>query len=311
MRFERIQDRTKGRWRHLLPAIGIPERFLSNKHGPCPMCEGTDRFRWDDKNGSGSFYCSKCGAGSGVDLVMCFKGVPFIDAKRIIEEHLPDAAIVAPKAARTPNMDLLAERWQAARRLTGDDPASLYLARRGLVFDVPPVCLRWMENYPYHHDDKAITKHPVMLALFVGPDRSSHTIQYTYLDGAGGKADVPTPRKLHPAKVPNGGAVRLAASAETMGVAEGVETALAAMKTFEIPVWATLSTTSLMKWEPPPTAKHVIVFGDNDRGFAGQLAAYNLAHTLALKTYCVEVRIPKEPGTDWNDMIEVGHEQAQ
>ena len=55
MRFERIQDKAIGRWRTLLPFLGVEERFLSSKHGPCPICGGTDRFRWDDKAGSGSY----------------------------------------------------------------------------------------------------------------------------------------------------------------------------------------------------------------------------------------------------------------
>jgi putative DNA primase/helicase len=301
MRFERIQDRAIGRWRTLLPALGIHERFLSSKHGPCPICGGTDRFRWDDKAGSGSFYCNQCGPGSGVDLVMKVHGVPFIDAKRMIEEHLPSAQIEIPKAKRDTSLETLAAIWSRAQKLTGDDPASWYLARRGLLHDSPS--LRWLPKFTYVHDDKSKTEHPAMLAMFVGPDRSAHTIQYTYLDGSGRKADVPKPRKLAPAKIPAGGAVRLAASAETMGIAEGVETALAAAKLFDIPVWSALSAGGLIKWQPPQTARHIIVFGDNDRSATGQAAAWSLAHRLITEKFTAEVRIPDTPETDWNDVL--------
>lgn len=57
-----------GRWPALLAEVGIdiPGR---GKHGPCPACGGKDRFRMDDKEGRGTFICSQCGAGDGLDLV--------------------------------------------------------------------------------------------------------------------------------------------------------------------------------------------------------------------------------------------------
>src|SRR5262245_31051786 len=62
-------ERARGRWREILPAIGISAHFLSKKHGPCPLCGGKDRYRFDDREGSGSYYCNQCGAGNGIILV--------------------------------------------------------------------------------------------------------------------------------------------------------------------------------------------------------------------------------------------------
>lgn len=57
-----------GHWPDLLAGLGldIPRH---GKHGPCPACGGKDRFRLDDKEGRGTFICSQCGAGDGLDLV--------------------------------------------------------------------------------------------------------------------------------------------------------------------------------------------------------------------------------------------------
>ncbi|WP_410198468.1 primase-helicase zinc-binding domain-containing protein [Aeromonas caviae] len=57
-----------GHWPELLAAVGIdtPHR---GKHGPCPACGGKDRFRLDDKGGRGTWICSQCGNGDGLDLV--------------------------------------------------------------------------------------------------------------------------------------------------------------------------------------------------------------------------------------------------
>jgi putative DNA primase/helicase len=59
-------ERACGRWREILPLFGIEIRFLRNKDGPCSLCGGKDRFRFDDRDGSGSYYFNQCGAGTGL-----------------------------------------------------------------------------------------------------------------------------------------------------------------------------------------------------------------------------------------------------
>ena len=45
----------RGRWPEILAALaGLSGEQLSNRHQPCPLCAGTDRYRFDDKDGSGS-----------------------------------------------------------------------------------------------------------------------------------------------------------------------------------------------------------------------------------------------------------------
>lgn len=306
MQLNNIKDQAIGRWRNLLPLLGVHERFLSGKHGPCPLCGGKDRFRWDDKAGTGSFYCNSCGAGSGVDLVMKANGVDFAHAKRLIADLLPSVPVIVPSAtASAPNMSSrVLNMWRQALPLNGLDPASLYLISRGIRFKTWPTQLRVALRVPYTHDDKSRTYHPAMVANFVSPDATSQTVHTTYLDDQGRKAAVPTVRKLAPCKVPDGGAVRLSQSAETMGIAEGIETALSASIMFDVPVWAALSTNGMLKWRPPATAKHIIVFGDSDEGFAGQYTASALAYRLKREGYGVDLRLPDEKGTDWNDILQ-------
>src|SRR5438105_7392910 len=67
-------ERARYRWREILPRLGVETRFLTNKHGPCPLCGGKDRFRFDDKDGEGSYICGQCGAGVGVILLRKLKG---------------------------------------------------------------------------------------------------------------------------------------------------------------------------------------------------------------------------------------------
>jgi len=45
----------QGRWPEILAALaGLSDAELSDRHQPCPRCGGTDRYRFDDKDGSGS-----------------------------------------------------------------------------------------------------------------------------------------------------------------------------------------------------------------------------------------------------------------
>jgi phage/plasmid primase-like uncharacterized protein len=86
-----------------------------------------------------------------------------------------------------------------------------------------------------------------------------------------------------------GAAIRLTAVSEVLGIAEGIETALAAFELFEVPVWSGISAQGIESFEPPAGVREVIVFADHDENFAGQAAAYRAAHRLTLKGFEVEV----------------------
>jgi len=61
---------------------------LTNKHQACPACGGKDRFRFDDKEGRGTYICSNCGAGDGVDLLQKYTGWGFAEAAQFTEDTL-------------------------------------------------------------------------------------------------------------------------------------------------------------------------------------------------------------------------------
>ncbi len=68
--FDAIKIAANGKWIDtIFPAVGIQFDKAPKQHQPCPVCGGTDRFRCDNKNGSGSWICSHCGSGDGFKLV--------------------------------------------------------------------------------------------------------------------------------------------------------------------------------------------------------------------------------------------------
>jgi putative DNA primase/helicase len=91
-----IIEAAQGRWPSILGALaGLTDQQLTDRHQPCPLCGGTDRYRFDDKDGSGSWYCNRCGgktqtggAGNGMDLLMRSTGWDFKTAAQRVEQHL-------------------------------------------------------------------------------------------------------------------------------------------------------------------------------------------------------------------------------
>jgi putative DNA primase/helicase len=246
---------------------------------------------------------------------MKLRGMTFADVAKEIRAKVGSVKETYSKAANGGKKDFgpyIEALWKGARPLAHGDPAMTYLQNRGLDIGVAPSQLRYHARVKFTpNGGGAANYHPAMLAQVVSPDASRRTVHITYLTEDGQKANVSPCRKMAPGAIPEGGAVRLAASAETMGIAEGIETALSASQLFGVPVWAATSAPIMLKWQPPKTVKHVLIFGDTDDSFTGQLAAYGLASHLLAKGFGVEVRLPDRAhggakGADWNDVLSNG-----
>ncbi|ELZ5938888.1 toprim domain-containing protein [Providencia stuartii] len=67
-----VKLKANGQWQNILSNLGVEVPL--NTHTACPACGGKDRFRFDDKDGNGTFICNQCGAGDGLDLVQKILG---------------------------------------------------------------------------------------------------------------------------------------------------------------------------------------------------------------------------------------------
>lgn len=290
----------RGRWPGILKAMGISDEFLRNKHGPCPICGGKDRFRFDDKEGSGSFYCETCRPGDGFDLLMKFTGGDFASVAKQVESlcHMP---VVERRADQDTEQkrDWCRSKWGETLEITESDPVWRYLDAR-IGIDQPPRAVRYHPSL-FHKESSA--RFPAMLAKVTNHDGESVGLHRTYLSMDGAKAAVEEAKKTFVWKRQEGAAVRLCPPAERMGIAEGIETALAASKLFSVPCWSALTARGVFDWVPPPAVKEVIIFGDNDLSFTGHAAAYGLAWRLKKRNgILVEVKIPEQQGKDWADV---------
>ncbi|MBP2229647.1 putative DNA primase/helicase [Azospirillum agricola] len=290
-----LRDRALGRWRSILSQLGIPSSALTGKHGPCPLCgEGTDRFRFTDHQGVGAWICNQCGKGTGIDLVMKVFGIDFREAARRIEEVLGEATVEPAKEADAEALRAgMNALWRGAVGVRRGDRTDLYLRGRGIALEAVPSCLRTSSTPSCRG----------MLAKVTAPDGRPVNVHRTFLTDDGRKADMECPRKLMKGPFPLGSTVRLFPPEETLGIAEGIETALSAHLLFGVPVWAALTAGSLEAFHPPEGVTTLMVFGDHDRNFTGQAAAHRLAKAVHGKRVTAKVFIPATEGHDWNDEL--------
>jgi putative DNA primase/helicase len=291
----------RNRWHNLLAHFGIDQKSLTGKHSPCPVCGGRDRFRFDDQDGRGTFFCSHCGSGDGFALLGLVKGWAFKESAAEVERIAGMVTASAPKHRLGDAEKLAACKriWSESKAIVVGDPVHAYLLRRTGIENVP-ACIRFHPDLPYRHNDGAITRHPAMIAKIQDIDGNGVALHRTYLTTDGHKANVPTVKKVI-GSLPPGAAVRLMPASGRMGIAEGIETAFAASMIFGMPVWAAVSAIGLERWTPPAVTEHLAVFGDNDTSHTGQAAAFSLAKRMHNADVTAEVHIPTCPGTDWAD----------
>jgi putative DNA primase/helicase len=251
-----------------------------------------------DKDGSG-YYCNQCGPGDTISLIQKTLGYSFTEAVHRIRELSGNIEINPTKEKNTDNRKILNGLWKKSTPLTGSDPVSKYLHKRGLVLS--PMNVKFCKLC-YESDTKS--EMPAMIAKVVDYTGKPVTLHRTYL-GERGKADIPSPKKTMPGvQKMDGCAVRLFKPKDgAIGIAEGIETAIAATQLFSIPTWSALNSVVLEKFRPPKGIKQVYIFGDNDANFTGQKATYTLANKLCNQDLIVHVDIPDISGNDWADVL--------
>jgi phage/plasmid primase-like uncharacterized protein len=199
------------------------------------------------------------------------------------------------------NAQRIADLWAQCVPVTDGDPVALYLRRRGLEGPRPEV-LKLHAGLPYWHDGKKIGTFPVMVAPVTAPDGRLVTLHRTYLTGDGRKADVPTVKKLTSAAGPLAGAcIRLAQPLRgTVGVAEGIETALAASMASGVPTVAAYCAGALAGYSWPSGAQSLVIFADADK--AGRASSDELRSRALGAGLRVNVMMPTDEGADWCDV---------
>ncbi|MEY4749698.1 MAG: hypothetical protein RIQ60_1912 [Pseudomonadota bacterium] len=200
-----------------------------------------------------------------------------------------------------------ARLWAACRPLSAADAAGRYLRHRLRCLPaVLPTCLRFHPGLDYWHDGERLGTFPALVATITSPAGELLALHRTYLDPSGRKASLPdgapVKKLTRAAGYLMGGCVRLAEpdAAGLLGVAEGIETALAASMAGGLPVVAAYSAGALAAWQWPAAVRHIVVCADNDP--AGAAAAHELGQRALSAGLRVHVAAPSAPGLDWCDI---------
>jgi putative DNA primase/helicase len=279
--------------------LGIPTTVLNGKHQPCPLkgCGGRDRFRFTDKDGSGGFICSVCGAGDGLSLLMKYHGWDFKTAAAKVDEIAGGIDPVKPREwSQSDKKKAIDRLWRSGRPVHPRDPVGRYLINR---VGITTFSYSLRTALGVKHREGGV--YPCMLALLTGTDGEPVMVHRTYLTEDGQKAPVEKQKMFMPGHIPDGSAVRLGPVCDILGLSEGIETALSVTKLFGVTCWATCSTGFMVKFRPPAEVKKLIIFGDLDRNYSGHAAAYTLAHRI-YDSVEVEVMFPSAFG-DFNNAL--------
>ena len=201
------------------------------------------------------------------------------------------------------NAQRIAQVWAQCVPLVPGDPVTLYLKRRGFggVWPLPEV-LRFHRTLPYWQGAEKLGTFSAMVAPLVAPDGRTVALHRTYLTADGSKADVPTAKKLTGAAGPLAGAcIPLHKAVHgVIGVAEGIETALAASQASGVPTVAAYCASALAGYLWPADVRRLAVFADNDK--AGRDAATVLQRRALGAWLRCEVLTPTADGADWCDV---------
>jgi len=263
--------------------------------GRAPRKDGSCTMHLDGPYAGWAFDYATGERAGPIDLIsqatgLC-DGALFDEAARIAGmDHPP------PRSAPRPKPDHSAE---IARLVAGAVPLAgtlgeAYLRARVLLNPASPDLM----FHPDLPDFETKRGWPGLIALarFANGDRAPGVHRTFLLDD--GSAKAPVGKKMLGSVAD--AAVRLFAMAEDghLGVAEGIETALAAHTLFSTPVWAALSADGLARFRWPEGTTRITIYAD--AGDAGRQAAATLSDRLNRADILNEIVLPLH-GDDFND----------
>lgn len=303
-------DAIKGRHNEVLSRFGLPEQ-ITQRHlkEPCPICGKRDKFRYSEYNGNMGYICV-CGSGSVIDLVAKINSMEWSQACREVDKILGNRADI--KRTPKPQNDL-AKRFEHKEGLK-DTPAKQYLLSRGIK--VLP-----QKDCKFSHSEMDEEEKRPFQAILTAMTTNSGRLAYmhkTYLEG-GTKAAIESNKKIFTLGGVNKKScptchtefkeqvsAKIFPIAPTLGIAEGLETALSCKQIYNVNTWASLNSGHMKKFIAPQGVNHLIIFADNDKNGTGLAAAAECGNRNILHKNDVQkvtIRYPTEV-CDFNDMLQ-------
>lgn len=292
-----------GHWPELLAAVGIdtPSR---GKHGPCPVCGGSDRFRLDDKGGRGTWICNQCGAGDGLDLVSKVTGKPPKEVAGLLAPlvglsaggldpaereriHQQQQARAEADAKQAEQLRQKAARRAAAIMRSCEPGQAPYLVHKRL---------RWPCG-ALNRQVIAVGEMTFPAGSLVVPliDEAGELVNVQLIDDRGGKSYLAGGRKA--------GAFHRIEGGELVAVVEGYATGLSVHLASGATVYCAMDCGNLAVVAAIARRQHpearILLCGDNDADTQGNPGKTKAEHAAAVIGGLVA--LPPEFSGDWND----------
>ena len=257
-----------GKWDVILANWNLS--FTNNKHIPCGLC-GKKKMRITPFNDGASYICT-CSNGSMVNYLMDVNGLSFAELAKEIDAiigntHESTEIKQIPKPQKKTLSNLVDYR--------GTD-TEIYLKGRG-VMNMPEMSISHSASEPYYNSEgQRVGEYPAMIAK-ITDSLSLEVLQLhiTYIKngkkldrkvkGVASSTDYKTP------------CIRLFQAQKTLGIAEGIETALRAHDLYDTPTWATINSGFMKKFRAPLGVTELMVFADHDKSATGHAAAFECA----------------------------------
>ena len=138
MRINEITTQAVGKWQSIFSSLGID--VGNGKHCPCPVCGGKDRFRFDNKDGRGTYICNQCGSGDGLELIKNYYHCDAKEASSKVAECLNLRNTSTSSDLKSDLQNNIPENpvckkvnYLLAKAILGQ---SDYLTEKGLTFDL-------------------------------------------------------------------------------------------------------------------------------------------------------------------------------
>ncbi|MCP3698342.1 MAG: DNA primase [Aliivibrio sp.] len=288
----------KGQWGLIYKSFGL--EIIPNKHQVCPLCgrKGSSGIRIHDKTGNGDYICV-CSSGNGFSLLMEMTGLSFFEIAKQIDEIIgnkPDARLIKPK------MSGVQKRIASTSKPINGTWSEYYLKERG-IFNLPTMSVHHCDSVPYFNEHGVkVGNYEAMVATVTDAQTLEILQQHiTYLQGS--KKLYRKVRNITDVdyKVP---VIRLMGAEKTLGIAEGIETALSAHDKYNIPCWSTINSGFMKRFRAPAGVTKLWIFADNDQSLTGHAAAFECARAnLSAKNDVCEVVVAWPDGYgDFNDL---------
>lgn len=302
-------EAAKGQWARIYQHYKLPG-ITGKRHfkGECPLCGEKGKFRCDDKNGNGEWIC-KCGSGNGLTLLMRTQEKTYAqiaaEVDQIVGRQFERSEYQPrPETGVASVREKVSNCFSKLQYLRGT-AAEQYLQARH-INTLPTESVRFNPE----QKDRSGRTFGAMWAIATDDKGNACYLHRTLLDG-NHKADVESAKKMLSLQddnyLQNAGsvAIRMFPVDETLGIAEGIETALASREIYKFNVWAVLNTSLMKRFRVPNGVKRLIIFADTDKNAAGHAAAFACAHSNLQdsKNDLREVIIRWPDQGDFNDVL--------